>query len=87
MQSSPHHHQSNGQAERFVRNVKETLNKIIHSDQDINLTLLVYQATPLSSKISSPAELMNSRKYKALLPTCTQLKKREEEREELIDYK
>ena len=30
---------------------------------------------------------MNSRKYKALLPTSTQLKKREEEREELIDYK
>ena len=29
---------------------------------------------------------MNSRKYKILLPTCTKLKKREEEREELIDY-
>ena len=87
IQSSPHHHQSNGQAERFVQTVKETLNKVTQSRQDMELALLTYRATLLNAKIPSPAELLNSRRYKTLLPTCTLLQLKERERKELIDYK
>ena len=34
IQSSPHHHQSNGEAERFVRTIKDTLTKAYQSGQD-----------------------------------------------------
>ena len=36
---------------------------------DPNLAMLVYRATPLTTSIPSPAELLNGRKYRALLPT------------------
>ena len=67
--------------------MKETLNKVTQSGQDMDLALLTYRATPLNAKIPSPAELLNSRKYKTLLPTCTLLQLKERERKELIDYK
>ena len=87
IQSSPYHHQSNGEAERFVRTVKDTLTKAYQSGQDPDMALLCYRSTPISSKLPSPAELMNSRRYKTLLPTRTMLKSREEEREELLSLK
>ena len=37
--------------------------------EDINLALLTYKTTPLSHRLPSPAELLNSRKNKTLLPT------------------
>ena len=37
--------------------------------EDVNVALLTYKTTPLSLKLPSPAELLNSRKYKTLLPT------------------
>ena len=36
---------------------------------DVDLALLTYKTTPLSHRLPSPAELLNSRKYKTLLPT------------------
>ena len=87
IQSSPHHHQSNGEAERYVRTIKDTLTKAHQSGQDLDMALLCYRSTPLNSKLPSPAELMNSRRYRTLLPTCTILKPQEEEREELINLK
>ena len=36
----------------------------------MDLALLTYKTTPLSHRLPSPAELLNSRKYKTLLPTC-----------------
>ena len=51
------------------------------------MALLCYRLTPLNSKLPSPAELMNSRHYRTLLPTCTILKPQEEERKELINLK
>ena len=39
------------------------------------------------STLPLPAELMNSRTYRTLLPTQTMLKSREEEREELMSLK
>ena len=37
--------------------------------EDIDLALLTYKATPLSHNLPSLAELLNSRKYRTLLPT------------------
>ena len=51
------------------------------------MALLCYRSTPINSKLPSPAELMNSRRYKTLLPTRTMLKSKEEEREELLSLK
>ena len=88
VQSSPHHHQSNGQAERFVRTIKETLTKAMQSGQCPELALLVYRSTPLTDSIASPAELLNSRQYKSQLPVRPNSTfSREREREELINYK
>ena len=67
--------------------MKETLNKVTQSEQDMELALLTYRATLLNAKIPSPAELLNSRRYKTLLPRCTLLQPKESERKELIDYK
>ena len=66
--SNPHH-QSNGEAEIFVRTVKDTLTKVYQSGQDPDMALLCYRSTPINSKLPSPAELMNSRRYTTLLPT------------------
>ena len=37
--------------------------------EDMDLALLTYKTTPLSHRLPLPAELLNSRKYKSLLPT------------------
>ena len=37
--------------------------------EDVDLALLTYKTIPLSHRLPSPAELLNSRKYKTLLPT------------------
>ena len=37
--------------------------------EDMDLALLTYKTIPLSHRLPSPAELLNSRKYKTLLPT------------------
>ena len=37
--------------------------------EDVDLALLTYKTTPLSHRLPLPAELLNSRKYKILLPT------------------
>ena len=87
IQSSPYHHQSNGEAKRVVRTVKDTLTKAHQSGQDPDMALLCYRLTSVNSKLPSSAELMNSRRYRTILPTQTMLKSREEEREELMSLK
>ena len=67
--SSPRNPQSNGMAERCVQTMKASLLKIIEEGEDVNLALLTYKTTPLNHSLPSPAELLNSRKYKTLLPT------------------
>ena len=66
---------------------KDTLMKAHQSGQDPDMALLCYRSTPINSKLPSPAELMNSRRYRTLLPTRTMLKSREGEREELLNLK
>ena len=67
--SSPRNPQSNGMAERCVQTMKASLIKTMEEGEDVDLALLTYKTTPLSHKLPSPAELLNSRKYKTLLPT------------------
>ena len=50
--------------------MKASLIKTIKEGEDVDLALLTYKTTPLSHRLPSPAELLNSRKYKTLLPTC-----------------
>ena len=67
--SSPRNPQSNGMAERCVKTMKASLIKTMEEREDMDLTLLTYKTTPLSHRLPSPAKLLNSRKYKTLLPT------------------
>ena len=68
--SSPRNPQLNGMAERCVQTIKPSLIKTMERGEDVDLALLTYKTTPLSHRLPSPAELLNSRKYKTLLPTC-----------------
>ena len=69
--SSPRNPQSNGIAEHFVQTMKASLIKTIEEGEDVDLALLTYKTMLLNHIFPSPAELLNSRKYKTLLlPTC-----------------
>ena len=69
--SSPRYPQSNGFIERMVQTVKQSMRKSAAAGHDPHLAMLGYRATPLTTSIPSPAELLNGRKYRALLPTRT----------------
>ena len=56
-------------AERCVQTIKASLIKTMEEGEDVNLALLTYKTTPLSHRLPSPTELLNSREYKTLLPT------------------
>ena len=49
--------------------VKNTLFKIAKVGEDLDLAQLAYRTTLLSHSLPSPAELLNSRKFKTTLPT------------------
>ena len=66
--SSPTNAQSNGQAECFVQTIKNSLTKAIEGGEDPHLAILAYVTTPLNHSLPSPAELLNSRKYRCILP-------------------
>lgn len=61
--SSPKFPQSNGEAERAVRTVKNLLNK----SQDPYMAMLTYRSSPLGNGFS-PAELLMSRRLRTNLP-------------------
>ena len=67
--SSPRYPQSNGMVERMIQTVKQCMKKCTAAGHDPYLAMLIYRATPLTSSIPSPAELLNGRRYRALLPT------------------
>ena len=56
-------------AERCVQTMKASLIKTMEEGEDMDLALLTYKTTPLSHRLPSPAEFLNSRKYKTLLLT------------------
>ncbi|CAK1583539.1 unnamed protein product [Parnassius mnemosyne] len=66
--SSPRYPQSNGQIERMVQTVKNIILKSKEDGVDYRLALLEYLNTPLENNISSPAELLQSRKFRSMLP-------------------
>ena len=68
--SFPRNPQSNGMAEHCVQTMKSSLIKTIEEGEDMDLALLTYKTTSLNHRLPLPAELLNSRKYKTLLPTC-----------------
>ena len=80
IKSCPHHLQSNGLAESFMQTVKTTLIKTMATQEDPHLALLDYRATQLSHNLPSPAELLNSRRYCALLPNRALAQREREER-------
>ena len=68
--SSPRNPQSNGMTEGCVQTMKTSLIKTMEEGEDMDLALLTYKTTPLSHRLPLLAELLNSRKYKTLIPTC-----------------
>ena len=65
--SSPHYPQSNGYIERHIQTVKRTLKKV-GPRSDTQVALLVLTATPIDSRLPSPAELLYGRRVVSNLP-------------------
>ncbi|XP_049874501.1 uncharacterized protein K02A2.6-like [Pectinophora gossypiella] len=63
---APYHPASNGQAERTVQTIKTKLKKFSSEPWDIKLSKMLYglRTTPNSVTGTSPAELLNKRKFK-----------------------
>ena len=70
--TSPTNAQSNGQTEHFVQTTKNSLTKDMERGEDLHLAILSYITTPLNHSLPSLAELLNSRKFRCLLPLWTQ---------------
>ena len=48
--------------------IKISLTKAMEGGEDPHLAILTYITTPLNHSLPSPAELLNSRKYRCILP-------------------
>ena len=57
-------------AQNCVQTMKASFIKTIQEGDDVDLAVLTYKTTPLNHRLPLPAELLNSRKYQTLLPTC-----------------
>ena len=66
--SSAHHHSGNP-AEHSVQILKNIMKKCKYTNTNWRLGLLKYLCTPLSEKVTSPAELLAGRQFKGLQPT------------------
>ena len=73
--TSPTHAQSNGQAERFVQTIKNSLTKAIEGGEDSHLVILTYATTPLNHSLPSPAELLKLQKIQMHLTNQNQTAK------------
>ena len=58
----------------------------MEGEEDIDLALLTYKTTPLSHNLPSPAKLLNSRKYKTLLPTHIVPTRLQAEYKQIMDH-
>ena len=66
--SSPRYPKSYGFIERQIQYIKPIIKKCIASSGDLHLAMLNVRATPISSSLPSPAELMFGRKISTTLP-------------------
>ena len=73
-------------AEHCVQTMKALLNKTIEEGEDVDVALLTYKTTPLNHRLPLPAELLNSRKYKTLLPTCIVPTRLQESYGQIMDH-
>ena len=55
--------------EHFLQTMRAPMIKTVEEGEDVDLALLTYKTMPLNHRLPSPAELLNSRKYKTLLLT------------------
>ena len=58
--SSPHYLQSNGLAEKYVQIVKNLFYKVQEEGTDLYKRLMIYRNTPLSNKLQSPMQILQS---------------------------
>ena len=72
--SSPHFPRSNGQVERSVQTLKNSLRKALADGQDLHAVLIGYRSTPTDG-LASPAELLMGRKLKTKIPILKSLLK------------
>ena len=73
LMSSPHHSQSNGNAESAVKEAKKLLRKCKSSGSDAFLALLDHRNTPPTGVQISPAQRLFSRRTRGLLPMTASL--------------
>lgn len=71
--SSPRYPKSNGQVERAIQTVKSMLKKTSYVGSDFRLALIEFLNTPISDTLPSPAELLNSRKFRSIVPCSPKL--------------
>ena len=69
--SSPKYPQSNGEAERAVRTIKDILKRNKIQNGDMYMAMLAYRSTPLENGLSS-AELLMGRKLRTTVPVIPQ---------------
>ena len=66
--SSAGYPRSNGQVERKIQHIKNIIAKCLKDGSDLDLALLQYRNTPLSTDIDSPAMLLMNRQLRTKLP-------------------
>ena len=66
--SSLHYPQSNGFAEACVKSIKHVLQRAKYSSTDPHLALLALRATPIDTKLPSPAELLYQCQLRTTIP-------------------
>lgn len=67
--SSPHYPKSNGFIERHVQYIKAIIKKTQEKKGGLQMALLQIRATPIDSKLPSPAELLLGRTVTTFLPS------------------
>ena len=66
--SSPHYSQSNSLAEKYVQIVKNLFYKANEEGTDLYKSLMIYRNTPLSHKLQSPMQILQSQTARTQLP-------------------
>ena len=65
---SPPMHSLMAKQRALLQTIRNSLTKALEGGEDLHLAILSYITTPLNHSLPSPAELLNSRKFRCLLP-------------------